>query len=466
MFSFFKINDPYRLVAIFMLGLAIKLPFMLSNCTYSEMHHWLTIGEAMQTSDMYRGIFDSLAPLSSFTYWVVVLIFGKSGLALHLLGTLLMIVQAVIFNNLTIRNKVYEQNTYLPAFVYLVVASSHYSLSVFSPAQLGMTFVMMAFSQMLSHVEFRAKRDEQIMSIGLLIGVATLFYLPLFIFLPIVLFELMIFTNTMGRRYFVLIISSLVPFLLTMCVYWVRHDSPAYFITNFLLPSMQWSTPDVSQFTIQLPVYAPLIILLLIGLISMPKQRRLNNYQTRLVQLFLFTALLSCSFLFLASPDLPSLMIISLPAVAFFGTHLFYLVRKPLLDLIYSLLFLGIFLGVAYQTEYGFIGWPKHVTFNKEISTDLAKLIKDKRIWVIGDEPELYRGAKLGSGFYNWQLSKPVLDHLDYYDNLVFIDQNLRKFNPEIILDYAMRWRQLAGHIPRLQKQYEQVRPFVWRRKE
>ena len=71
------------------------------------MQHWLIIGEAMKTGHMYVDIFDSLAPLSATTYWLIVLIFGKSTLVLHILGTLLMVVQAIIFNNLTISNKVY-----------------------------------------------------------------------------------------------------------------------------------------------------------------------------------------------------------------------------------------------------------------------------------------------------------------------------------------------------------------------
>ncbi len=82
---------------------------------------------------MYEGIFDPLGPLSAMVYAIVDLVFGKSTLALQILGTILMVLQAIIFNNLTIRNKVYEQNTYLPTFAYLILSSTHYSLSVFSP---------------------------------------------------------------------------------------------------------------------------------------------------------------------------------------------------------------------------------------------------------------------------------------------------------------------------------------------
>ena len=208
MLRFFKINDPYRLIAIFLIAFAIKIPFFINDCAYFEMQHWLIIGEAMKSGHMYVDIFDSLAPLAASTYWLLVLVFGKSTLMFHILGTFLLVIQAVIFNNLTISNKVYEQNTYLPAFVYLILASSHYALSVFSPVQIGMTFILLTFSKLLSHVEFRAKRDEQIMSIGLLIGIAVLFYLPFIIFLPIVLIILLVFTNTLKRRYTNLMIAQ------------------------------------------------------------------------------------------------------------------------------------------------------------------------------------------------------------------------------------------------------------------
>ncbi len=462
MFRFFKINDPYRLIVIFVLALLIKLPFFINNSAYFAMHHWLTVGEAMQSGRLYLHIFDSLAPLASFAYWLVVLLFGKSVLALHISGTLLMVIQAIIFNNLTINNKVYEQNTYLPAFVYLIFSSVHYSLSVFSPAQLGMTFILLAFGRLLAHVEFRAKRDEQIMGIGLLIGVAALFFLPYIVFLPIVWLILLLFTNTLRRRYIILMITAVLPLLVSLTYYWLVLDSIGYYIRNFIVPSLAVTLPAGDQLWQHFGLFLPLLLGWLLGLLTMPKQRRLNNYQYRLVQLFFVTGVLSLFILTFTVADVATGLTLLVPVAAFFATHLFYLVKRPLTDLLVSLLFVALCLLISYDSAFAVAGWANKIANKTKVAQELVALIKGKRIMVLGDKPQLYQYGALATPFYNWALARPVVDNLTYYDNLVFIQESVDRYQPEVIIDYDFKWRRFVYHLPELARQYKQVRPFVW----
>ena len=462
MLSFFKINDPYRLIAIFLIAFAIKIPFFTNANAYFDMQHWLIIGEAMQSGHMYVDIFDSIAPLAASTYWLIVLIFGKSTLALNILGTLLMLVQAIIFNSLTIKNKVFEQNTYLPAFVYVILLSSHYALSVFSPAQLAMTFVLLAFSKLLSHVEFRAKHDEQIMSIGLLLGLAMLFYLPFIVFLPIVLIILVFFTNTLKRRYIILSLSSVVPLVLVFTYYWLVNDESGYFIINFVTPTLIMGLTTLSNIGLAIPV----LTCWFLGFVTMPKQRRLNNYQTRLAQLFFLTGVLTLFILLFAVADIITGIILLVPVAAFFTTHLFFLIRRPLVDLIVTLMFLSFSLLTSYDSEFGFVGLYGSLSKEVKIDAELASIIKDKKLLVLGDKQELYQYGSLASPFYDWGLSLPVLDNLEFYDNIVFIKESIDRYQPEVILDYELRWQEIRFHIPEFNAQYKQVKPSVWVRNE
>ena len=463
--NFFKINDPYRLIAILIIGIGIKLPFIIGGCATLEMEKSLLIGEAVASTSMYYGILDNTAPLAAGVYWLIAFVAGKSPISLHILGTLLLILQAIIFNNLAIRNKVYEQNTYLPAFAYLIIGSIQYNLSSFSSAQMGMTFILLAFSQLLSHVEFRAKREEQIMSIGLLTGIASLFYLPLIIFLPIILIILLVFTNTLSRRYFILIISAAMPQAVAFAYYWVLNGVPDYYIANFILPTLDFGFNAGASIQQSYPVLLPITILGLLGFATMPKQRRLNNYQNRLAQLFFATGLLILIIPLLTALDLQGAILLYLPILAFFATHLFFLIRRPMADLVASVTFIGTSLFLAYQTEFHFMEWPKKIEERTKVNQGLLDLVKNKKIWVLGDEPELYTHGKLGTTFYNWQLSKPYLENLDYYDNLVFIKKSVDRFKPEVILDYEFMWKKLVLHIPSLEEDYEQIRPFVYKRK-
>lgn len=438
---------------------------MLGECATIEMRYWLLLGEAVDDTTMYKGVLDSLAPLSAGTYWLIVFLTGKSVLTLHILGLLLLVLQAIIFNNLAIRNKVYEQNTYLPAFVFLIIASIQYDLTVFSPAQLGMTFILLALSQLLSHVEFRAKRDEQIMSIGLLVGLGALFYLPLILFLPIVLLIMLVFTSTLSRRYAILIISALMPLAVAIGYYWIMHGTTAYFIAHFILPTFDIGFTNSTAALDIAVVYTPLLLLFIAGYITMPKQRRLNNYQNRLAQLFFVMAILLVGIPLFTNIDYNSLILLYVPVLTFISAHLFYLIRKPLTDLVVSLVFIGSILFMAYQTEFQFTTWPAKTAGRAQVVPELKELIKDKKIWILGDHKELYTYGSIGTTFFDWGLSKPYLDNLNYYDNLVFINMSVERFRPDLILDYDFRWREIVTHIPSLENDYEQVRPFVWIRK-
>ena len=392
--------------------------------------------------------------------------FGKSTLALQILGTLLMLIQAIIFNNLTINNKVYEQNTYLPAFVYLILASSHYALSVFSPVQLAITFILLAFSRLLSHVEFRAKRDEQIMSIGLLIGIATLFYLPSIIFLPIVLIILILFTNTLKRRYVILTISALIPIFTAFGYYWLVNDELGYFIVNFVQPSLAIDFSSLVKIGSNVGLILPVLLFWLFGTITMSKQRRLNNYQSRLAQLFFITGLMALLVLLFKSADIITGIILLVPVAAFFTTHMFFLIRRSLIDFITLLIFLSFILLTSYDSVFGLIGINKSIEQEVVVEPELLTLIKDKKLKVLGDRQQLYVYGSLATPFYDWSLSKAVVNNLGYYDNVVFIKESIDRYQPEVILDYELRWRKILLHIPEFYQQYEQVRPFVWVRKD
>ncbi len=433
-----------------------------NDSAYFDMQHWLLIGEALKAGHMFVDIFDSLSPLAATTYWLIVLVFGKSTLALHILGTLLMLLQAIIFNNLTITNKVYEQNTYLPAFVYLILASSHYALSVFSPVQLALTFILLAFSKLLSHVEFRAKRDEQIMSIGLLIGIATLFYLPSIIFLPIVLIILLLFTNTLRRRYVILTISSLIPLFAAFSYYWLVNDEPGYFIVNFIHPSLAIDFSSLINIGLSIGLILPVLVYWILGIMTMPKQRRLNNYQSRLAQLFFITGLLALLILFFKSADIVTVIILMVPVAAFFTTHMFFLIRRALIDFITILMFLSFNLLTSYDSEFGLFELNQTIKRETKVEPELMALIKNKKLLVLGDKQQLYMYGSLATPFYNWSLSTAVVDNLEYYDNVVFVKESIDRYQPEVILDYELRWRKILWHIPEFYQQYEQVRPFVW----
>lgn len=463
MLSFFKINDPFRLVPIFLIAFLIKLPAYLNPIQFSEATHWFVIGEAMHSRTLYVDIWDGIAPFSAVVFQVIVWLFGRSILALYMLGTLLTFFQAAIFNNMLMRAKVFENNTYVPALIYVLFTSSHPGFFTLSPTLMGLTLVLLGLGNLLRHVEFRAKKDIQIIMIGLYFGIATLFYFPFVVFLIISVILLLVFTNTMGRRYFLLLFGGVFPLVTAFFYYWIKSDHPGYFINNFILfynfssnsNNVGWA---LGGYSLAVPA-----LFMLLGLVSFGKQRRLTNYQTRIVQLFLLFGVLLLSMLTLEAPISYYSLVIYIPIFVFFTVHFTNLFKRAFYSNLLSVVLLaGVFLSLWATT----FNWGKFVV--QESKPELAKyapIVRGRSTIIFGEGSTLYKEAKLAGPFYSWKLSKDFFENLTYYDNLIFLQDQLENSKPDVVIDLEGVWPEVEAKLPLVAKKYFQAEPHVWKRK-
>jgi hypothetical protein len=443
----------------------INLPFFLNPVYMAEQSYWLTIGEALRGGTMYLDIWDSMAPLAATMYWLVVVLFGKSVLALNILGALLNFIIAVLINNILIRNKVYEQNTYVPAFVFVIISSLHHSFSSFSPAQMGIAFVLLALGNLLGHVEFRAKRDEQIMNIGLYEGVAVLFFFPLVIFIPITLLLFIIFTSTIRRRYLLFLAGSFMPLALAFCYYWLVTDKSGYFTGHFIIPHLR-SDQTSPEWVYLGKVALPLLLFVLLGAGSVGMQRRLNNYQNRLNQLFIMVTLLAPAILFFTSDVTPDLLVIFLPMATFFIVHFLLVFKRGLVGEIITIIFMGIMIFSLLDDSRQITGWfARSENKPRKRATSEQEFTRGKKIMVLGDKKELYYRGSLATPFFDWSLSAPFFKDLDYYDNQVFLLESIERQQPEVIIDYEQLWPEITRRLPMVDQRYRQVHPQIWVRR-
>ena len=464
MLSYFKLNDPFRLLPLLVLAFLIKLPTLLNPIVYSEATHWFVIGEAMQSGSMYSDIWDGMAPFSATIFQVFTWLLGRSTLSLLILGTLVTFAQATIINNLSISAKIFDSNTYLPALIYVLLTSTHPAFFTLSPVLLGLTFLLLGLGKLLTHVEFRAKTDIHIIMIGLYFGVSTLFYLPFIVIIPISLILLALFSNTVIRRYFLLLSTSFTPLIIAFFYYWLISDHSAYFISNFIF----FATNNSNYFSIGwvngLISTGFSSIFMIAGIFSIGKQRRLNNYQFRIAQLFFVLAILMMSMLLLERPISFYSLVVSIPFATYFTVHLVALIKKQLFVLILNLmLLLGPILllwSISHNWIPQLIEPPKTSTNQQYIN-----IVKNKDIMVLGSAKHLYNEATLAGPFYDWGLSKEFFSNLDYYDNLVFLQSQLTKSSPEIIIDLENNWPEISRKLPMVSKNYYLYQPKVWKRR-
>ncbi len=461
MLSFFKLNDPLRLVALALLAFLLKLPTLLNTVAYPEIIHWFTIGEAMQSSVMYVGIWDGLAPFSATIYMIFTWIFGRSILWLLLLGTTLTFFQSLIINAFSKRAKLFENNTNLPAFAFVILTSTSPAFFTLSPALMGLTFILLGLGKLLSHVEFRAKKDLHIILIGLYFGSSILFFLPYIFIIPISLGLLALFSNTVIRRYLLLFFSSVTPLSITFLYYWLISDHSAYFINNFILINHSSTFFSSVGWLQGVKIMAFPLFILTFGILSYGKQRRLTNYQNRVMQLFLVLGIMLLSVLLLEKPITYYGLVFILPIASYFTVHFISLFKHRIYTLLLSaLLFLApptILWGYTISLFSDLANSPMNLA-----KSEYSPVVKNKNIMVLGAAPYLYNEAKLAGPFYDWELSKQFFTKLDYYDNLVFLQHHLEKSAPEVIIDLENNWPKIADRLPAIARQYYLAKPNVW----
>src|SRR5688572_6903612 len=120
MLRFFRINDPYRLLAILIFLILFSLPLMIDQpeLTRPELKS-MVIGEALDNGQMmYAEIFDATGPMAAGTFGFVDWIMSRSVIGRQIIALILIFFQAAFFAILLINNKAYNDNTYVPGLIY------------------------------------------------------------------------------------------------------------------------------------------------------------------------------------------------------------------------------------------------------------------------------------------------------------------------------------------------------------
>lgn len=468
MLRYFRINDPYRLITIFIVLLLFRLPFLLSSGwhTIPELG-WMIIGERMnEGAFLYVGIWDDIGPLSAWVYQGFDALFGRSHLALQIGGLLLFYLQIFYMNYIALKHKMYNENNYLPAFFYGLLGLLVFNLMTLSPQLMGMIFVLLSMNSLFSHVESRNKVDGNLLNMGIFLGIATLFYLPYFLMIFMLVAGLLFFTNTIARRYLLLLYGFGIPLVICWLVYLRTGNTyelyANYFHGLFAMDSAQYisykSILIVSGISIALFAFATLKTLSGFGF---------TVFQVRVQKVMFFAALVSLFiYIFYADKDGYGL-ILFFPWAAFFLSHFFLSIRHRLKReigfLVYFLSVAIVYLGITFHWSglYQLMHFDK-VILEAPVNNDIYS---GKKILVLGPDIRPYAIGKQATPYFNWSLSKGQLKHLDYYDNLEAVDKNIRSDMPEIIIDQEDIAPKLFELIPLLGAEYTQVKSGVYRRK-
>ncbi|MEP2025327.1 MAG: hypothetical protein ABJH98_00255 [Reichenbachiella sp.] len=457
MLTFFKTNDPYRLVGVFLLLLVIRVPLFISGVPMilPELN-WLLIGERLSSGDftMYQDVWDYTAPLSVFVYKWLFFLFGKTRIPYFTLSVFLVVIQAGIFNNVMLRNKAYNSSTYVPALIYMIFMNAFFDFLTLSPVLLSMTFVLLAMNNLFKRMDNQTK-DELFIFTGVYLGVATLFFLPSFWFFVVTILSLVLYTGSILRRMMLLIYGYvLVLGLAGMYFFWFDDFSiflHHVFKSLWVIETIKYLNWTELTITTSIP--------LLIFIASIYKVRQLGkyiNFQEKIQQVMLMFFLSGFLALMMAREVSTYQLIFFVPTVAFFVTHYLLLIKHW----IFAELSVGIvvilimFNHLLFSNKWFHV--DQFVSYESIMIQDsnYEKLVKNKKILVLGDELHHYKNASLATPYLNWRLSQIQLQQLNYYDNSAEVFVNFNKDLPEVIIDKEQSMMELLKIMPTIASQY------------
>jgi hypothetical protein len=258
-----------------------------------------------------------------------------------LLTTLLIGGQAVYVNYIASVNKLFKSNSFLAALFYVLLNGA--GLVLFS---LNLILIVNTFVLLLLHQLFKLYNLQQaattLFNIGFFVGLATVFYNPLIVLLPLAIYGIAYIRTPKGKDFLILLIGLLVPF-----TYWTTY----LYLTNQLITTIDnyvlFHIDKVDKvvttnyyflgFVSLLSILAVLNLILTIGR-NVVKTRKL------LMMVLLLLGVCSVTYLFSTQDYRVTYLILTVP-LAILLANLFTSIKKRILsELIFILLIVTILL--------------------------------------------------------------------------------------------------------------------------
>lgn len=420
--------------------------------------HWRLVGEALANGrHLYLDVYDDIGPLAGMVYQILYSLFGAVRWPYYAFSALLVIIQAGFFNQMLLGNKAYKENTYVPAFFYMIFMNMAFDFVTLPPILFSITFILLAINNVFKRID-NTTQDEMFLNTGIYLGIAVLFYLPLVPFFFTTLLSLLLFTGSIPRRIALLLFGFSLLFALAYS-YYFWFDGAGSFHSQFVASLWRLKKAFLVTTTGMWWMGAAAAFVLLLSLFVIYSQARFANYQVKFQQVMIINVAAGFVTLALSNQIAPYLLIIFVPSLAFFAAHFVLEIRRRFwAEIITPAIFLLV-CGWSYGVYFQIVMIPSLADFPLYFAKTelLPPAYHGKSLWVIGDDESYYSKASLGSPFLSWDLSRDEVGKLDYYVNVEKVAKALERYQPEVILDLEQAMPVIQQRIPSVERAYSKV---------
>lgn len=453
MLRFFRINDPYRLLALLVLLVLISLPMLVQPppLMIGELSG-MVVGEQVHDKIMYVELFDRTAPLMAMTDGFLDFLFGRSLMGRHLLALFIIFFQASYFGILLINNRAYNENSYVPALIFGLLCFFSFDLLTITPELLASTLLLLALNNLFKEIEFRVDRDSIVLNLGVFIGMASLFVLSYTIFLFGAIIILLVFARSSARKILLVLVGFSLVHGILITWYYVYGNTAELWNHFYLANIGADGAPLMSIGGLGLLLGVPLGYFVF-SLFMLTREARFTKYQSQLFQtIFLWLAIALIQLWLMPSRSPHSLYTI-IPSLAYFISHYLLLIRRKAISELMLWLFLVGLLVVSTMSRKELI---TAIDYSKILAPAAAPdtTITGKKIMVLSQDRSWYLNNTMAGYFLDWDLSRAVIESPDVYDNVILLNKALEDDTPDLIIDPENRLGPMLERLPKWKEQY------------
>jgi len=196
-------------------------------------------------------------------YYAVIILLSDLPVIANIVAVALIVLEALMLNNILEKHQVLSEKTKVPALIYTLLMCSCPPLLVLHPVLFANFFLIL----LLDRIFLTYRSDVVLTNVydaGLLIGIATVFFLPSIMFLPFYIISLSILRPFNARECILSFIGFLTPMLFVVVnFYWTGEL--ADFWRSMRISSLDTFTFELDWMILFLPLLLITFIISMIG---------------------------------------------------------------------------------------------------------------------------------------------------------------------------------------------------------
>lgn len=254
MIKLFKSFTPQTVVLVLIFTIVLKLGYIIypinQELIHSNSSDWLN-----------EYIYSFFEPNSAYPI---------------VIGMILIVCQALLINRLCTEYKLLQQDSFIPAAIYILITSLNPWYNVFSSATISSTIILFVLNNIL-RIQVTSMPKKLMYNSGLFIGLSAIIYWPSIVLFLFVIWAYIISKKFNGKEVIALFLGVITLLYVALSGLYLLD----YPLSSLQLHSINYSTPDITTIKDNWLSLSCLGLLLVMGIVSLNQNFRKTVESTK-----------------------------------------------------------------------------------------------------------------------------------------------------------------------------------------